>query len=38
VVSHGEFELKNIARPVNVYEVLWDDGQQPKHPDVEAVA
>ena len=33
VVSHGEFALKNIARPVNVDEVLWDEGQQPRRPE-----
>ena len=25
--SHGEFSLKNIARPVEVFEVLWYDDQ-----------
>ena len=30
--SHGEFELKNIARPVEVVEVLWHDGQVPCDP------
>lgn len=28
--SHGEFELKNIARPVEVVEVLWKDGLAPQ--------
>lgn len=28
--SHGEFELKNIARPVEVVEVLWKDGLTPQ--------
>lgn len=31
-VSHGEFELKNIARPVEVVEVLWHEGQSPCDP------
>ncbi len=31
-VSHGEFELKNIAHPVEVLEVLWHDGQAPCDP------
>ncbi len=30
--SHGEFELKNIARPVEVVEVLWHEGQVPCDP------
>jgi adenylate cyclase len=30
--SHGEFELKNIALPVEVIEVLWHDGQAPCDP------
>ena len=30
--SFGEFDLKNIARPVEVSEVLWDQAQQPKDP------
>jgi len=30
--SHGEFELKNIARPVEVIEVLWTHDQQPRTP------
>ncbi len=30
--SHGEFELKNIAQPVEVVEVLWADGQVPCDP------
>ncbi len=38
VVSHGGFTLKNIARAVNVFEVLWDEGQQPKRPETEAPA
>lgn len=28
----GEFELKNIAKPVSVFEVLWAPGQQPGDP------
>jgi class 3 adenylate cyclase len=32
MVSHGEFELKNIAKPVEVLEVLWRDGQAPCDP------
>lgn len=28
--SHGEFELKNIARPVEVVEVLWKGGLAPQ--------
>lgn len=35
VVSHGEFSLKNIARPVNVFEMLWDADQQPKRPELD---
>ena len=31
-VSHGEFELKNIAHPVEVLEVLWQEGQIPCDP------
>jgi class 3 adenylate cyclase len=30
--SHGGFELKNIAEPVEVIEVLWVEGQQPVPP------
>lgn len=30
--SHGEFSLKNIAEPVEVFEVLWRDGQDPRDP------
>lgn len=30
VYSHGAFELKNIAKPVEVVEVLWEEGQQPR--------
>jgi class 3 adenylate cyclase len=28
--SHGERELKNIGRPVEVLEVLWKDGMAPQ--------
>ncbi len=38
VVSHGGFSLKNITRPIDVYEVLWDEGQQPKRPESEPSA
>jgi class 3 adenylate cyclase len=27
---HGPFELKNIAEPVEVVEVLWQEGQAPQ--------
>ena len=30
--SHGQFELKNIDKPVEVIEVLWHEGQQPVDP------
>ncbi len=30
--SHGEFELKNIARAVEVLEVLWDDSMDARDP------
>lgn len=32
VHSHGVFELKNIATPVDVAELLWSDGQTPRGP------
>jgi class 3 adenylate cyclase len=32
MVSHGEFELKNISQRVEVLEVLWRDGQSPCDP------
>lgn len=32
MVSHGDFELKNIAQPVEVLEVLWREGQAPCDP------
>lgn len=31
-VSFGEFELKNIHRPVEILELLWDDHQEPRDP------
>jgi adenylate cyclase len=30
--SFGEFRLKNIAKPVEVVEILWGAGQRPKDP------
>ena len=30
--SFGAFQLKNIANPVEITEVLWVDGQQPRDP------
>lgn len=30
--SHGEFELKNIAKPVEVFEVIWRDDLVPVDP------
>ncbi len=30
--SHGAFELKNIAEPVEVYEILWSDDVEPIDP------
>jgi class 3 adenylate cyclase len=35
--SFGEFELKNIAKPVEVVEILWADGQEPHDPRVAEV-
>ena len=32
--SFGKFELKNIAQPVEIVEILWDEGQQPRGPKV----
>jgi len=32
VHSHGEFQMKNIAAPVEVVEVLWADDQMPQAP------
>jgi len=34
VHSHGEFELKNIATPVEVVEILWRENQLPQDPRV----
>lgn len=31
-VPLGDFELKNIAKPVTVVEILWAPGQEPKDP------
>jgi class 3 adenylate cyclase len=31
--SHGPFELKNIAAPVDVIELLWRDDQVPRGPE-----
>lgn len=33
--SHGRYALKNIAEPVEVFELLWADGQEPKPPPFE---
>jgi class 3 adenylate cyclase len=30
--SHGDFVLKNIAKPVQVVEILWAEDQQPRDP------
>lgn len=30
--SHGQFELKNIAVPVEIHEILWAAGQEPADP------
>lgn len=30
--SHGAFELKNIAKPVEVVEILWGPNQRPRTP------
>lgn len=32
MASHGDFELKNIAKPVQVMEILWAPDQQPMDP------
>ncbi|PKQ15892.1 MAG: hypothetical protein CVT67_07695 [Actinobacteria bacterium HGW-Actinobacteria-7] len=32
VYSHGSFALKNIASPIEVVEVLWAPGQEPRAP------
>jgi class 3 adenylate cyclase len=34
----GVFELKNIAIPITIGEVLWDEGQQPRDPRAEDAA
>jgi class 3 adenylate cyclase len=34
-VDHGDFRLKNIARPVDIVEVLWSDGQHAHAPEQE---
>lgn len=30
--SHGDYELKNIAKPVEIVELLWGEGQTPVPP------
>ena len=30
----GQFELKNIAKPVEIAEVLWSDERQPLDPRI----
>lgn len=30
--SFGDFELKNIARPIEIVELLWEPDQQPRDP------
>lgn len=37
VHSHGRFELKNIAEPVEVVEILFTEGQVPQAPPVDPV-
>jgi class 3 adenylate cyclase len=32
VASLGDYELKNIQKPVEVFEVLWAEGQEPRPP------
>lgn len=32
--DHGVQPLKNIARPIHIYEVLWQEGQDPEKPAV----
>lgn len=32
LASHGPFELKNIAEPIEVIEILWAEGQAPLSP------
>jgi class 3 adenylate cyclase len=29
---HGAYELKNIAEPVQIIEILWAEGQKPLEP------
>jgi class 3 adenylate cyclase len=36
--SLGDYELKNIAKPVEVFEVLWAEGQTPRAPGTEPPA
>ena len=36
--SLGDFELKNIAKPVEVVEVLWAEGQEPLDPPESSIA
>lgn len=36
--AHGPFELKNIAKPVEVVEILWAENQQPEDPRTRTVA
>jgi len=31
-ITFGEFELKNIHRPVEIVEILWAEGQEPHDP------
>ncbi len=33
--SHGRFELKNIAEPVDIVEILWAEEQTPRPPAVQ---
>ncbi|TLM80219.1 MAG: adenylate/guanylate cyclase domain-containing protein [Actinobacteria bacterium] len=35
--SHGRFELKNIAEPIEVIEILYDEAQEPKPPPMDPV-
>lgn len=35
--SHGQHKVRNIADPIDVREVLWKDGQEPKPPRKEAL-
>jgi class 3 adenylate cyclase len=36
--SFGEFQLKNIARPEEVFELLWAEGQEPREPRARTAA